>query len=239
MSINLHINVDSALEFKKALRELSASVADNALAHVSTDDLLAEVRQRLIKDNLVVRVVDFDDERKNGDNASPVVELPRRGRGRPRREQATEDKAEPQAEPSKQPETEPPKQLNPESDTAKAMVEPASDPTPPQTSVSVAPSAETPTQPTTVASSAEPAPAGDTVWTKPAETPQTTTPPAAEPTPPTLEDVKGALDAHAKTHGQMKTREVMQKVGGALRLMDIGKDKYGTLIAALTQAIAA
>jgi hypothetical protein len=48
-----------------------------------------------------------------------------------------------------------------------------------------------------------------------------------------IDDVRSALNAYAAIHGQAKARELMQKKGGALVLMQVPADKYGTLVEAL------
>ncbi len=56
---------------------------------------------------------------------------------------------------------------------------------------------------------------------------------------PTVDDVKAALNACSAKVGQAATREIMKTVGGSMRLLDIGADKFADLIKALNEAEAA
>lgn len=118
--LSLHIQAPTAEELQKQIATLAAlqSASVSTLSSTPTDVLLTELRQRLASQGFTVRVVKTGAEEETSvavQNTAQTETVPATEKKKPGRK--------PNAEKAATVQPEPPKTVNPDSDTAKAMVE--------------------------------------------------------------------------------------------------------------------
>lgn len=189
-NIVLTINGATAAHVLEQARAFGGAGAGDAIASFSTEDLLAELRQRLAPQGSVVRVEPFS----SGPDTPTVVgstttEAGGRKRGRP-------------------------------SNAEKAAAEKAAADKPAETTSTATKEDPKPTEAGTQQPAAAEA-AGDD-WDGDEAAKEVT-----------ADDVKAALNAFSSVHGSIKAREIMNEVGGSMRLADINPESYAALAARL------